>query len=397
MLKKEFVDTKLKQGTTGVRLSGNLSDREYSHALTTLYSKHPLATESPPCRTKEDCLHSLGKYLTGSPQYGKNEIDGGSVYESVTTEEAVLPVIFGKLSGGADYVVEDIQDGVLIVGNTGTGKTSIVNNIVDNIVRVTTPEEHQVILYDVKYNHLPDKGLNTYPHVVGIHGVDTEELYELLNELCEELNSRKDYLYSRGYDNYLDYVKYIKSKGERLQFPLLTVVFEEATTQLTMLKLVDEDKYADVLNLMQRLTDEGKDLGVTLISVHTGNNVPAEFVGNNTIRIVFSPEKEVSQELLNIGVSDPTNLERYTFYIQHGSTGGLYLLNYAREEVGSYEQQFMLSRVIGYDILRRNPDLHGQLQGQLSKLDRNRNKLSKLPEQIAELDYGVNLNLHELL
>ena len=136
---------------------------------------------------------------------------------------------------------------ILISGETGSGKSVLLNSLIVSLLYKTTPADGQFLMIDPKQVEL--SLYNDLPHLYKPIVTDATKAVDTLGEVCEEMTRRYSVLSSHG-------VKQLSDDPEL--FPRLYVVIDElADLMLTSRKAVEKN--------IVRIAQLGRAAGIHLI------------------------------------------------------------------------------------------------------------------------------------
>lgn len=179
---------------------------------------------------------------------------------------------------------------ILIGGTTGSGKSVLLNGIILELMRTYEESEARLYLID-------PKSVELYPYTkTGFcerYVEDSEEVPSLLNEVIEEMESRRKEMRERGLKNY---------DGERVY-----LIIDELADLM-----ISPEKNAIRVGL-QKILQKGRACGIHVIAATQAPNrevIPASIVLNFTDRIALRCLSAIeSRQLINVGGAE--SLPRY--------------------------------------------------------------------------------------
>lgn len=188
-------------------------------------------------------------------------------------ESMRLPAVLGIDSNGHQLVI-DLADAphLLIAGQTGSGKSVCLNDILVSILQFEQPADVRFLLIDPKQVELSKYAC--IPHLAGPIATTPEEALNALHWAVDEMERRYTILRQRGAAG-LDLAPGL--------FPRLVIAIDE----LALIMQSYKKKFA---TLISRLTAIGKDAGIHLIittQYPNSKTITGEVKANIPARIAF--------------------------------------------------------------------------------------------------------------
>lgn len=179
--------------------------------------------------------------------------------------DAKLPMVLGKSTGG-DKVHFDLQEvkHVLVAGQTGAGKSKLVEAMMISLLETTPASELDMIVIDPKQVEMTM--FESAPHLRGSIISDPKEAEDTLSELCEEMDNRYTLMRSRAVErsqsikNIDAYNKSMSREGGEKMKKLLIVIDEIA--DLMMHFAVDAKQ---IETFITRIAQKGRAAGMHLV------------------------------------------------------------------------------------------------------------------------------------
>lgn len=184
-----------------------------------------------------------------------------------------LPAVLGIDSNGHQLVI-DLADAphLLIAGQTGSGKSVCLNDILVSILQFEQPADVKFLLIDPKQVELSKYAC--IPHLAGPIATTPQEALNALHWAVDEMERRYTILRQRGAAG-LDLVPGL--------FPRLVIAIDE-------LALIMQSYKNEFATLISRLTAIGKDAGIHLIittQYPNSKTITGEVKANIPARIAF--------------------------------------------------------------------------------------------------------------
>lgn len=165
------------------------------------------------------------------------------------TKELCIP--FAVSGKGVEYINFKHEPHVLITGNTGSGKSITLRNIITSLISLY-PDEVDLILIDFKIVEL---SLFKYLKQVEQYITDTEDAKEVLSDELETCKKRYALFEKIGVTNIYDYNKKV-SKYKKLKYRF--IVIEEFI-------MLAEDKKRIAMKELRKLSVISRSAGIFLI------------------------------------------------------------------------------------------------------------------------------------
>lgn len=224
-------------------------------------------------------------------RYNDPTSDVESPLDQFLDEGKGLPVLLG-LKNNEFPVIVDYEDNTsgAIVGGSGSGKSWATFYFLANFLTTNDYHNLQMVVFDKKNAPFWNAYALT-PHVVGYHH-KTEKLLDICKEVYDEIERRKELLNEVGAENFKGYRKKLRKKGnydEMKRFPLLLFVVDEITSTMNELYEMDEDQstYKSVRNIMAKITQEGRSLGVRMLVIgqrSIDTSIPKNVISNASFK-----------------------------------------------------------------------------------------------------------------
>lgn len=142
-------------------------------------------------------------------------------YEKNINKEKPFEIVIGKKEDGSNYKLDLCEaPHILIAGTTGSGKSTLMNNIMLSIINNNDSNDVKFLLVDckmVEYSHLSDSKYLYCPIIY-----DEKKALEILDEIYEEMERRYSLLSEKKTRNIKDYNKISDEK-----LPYIFVIFDE--------------------------------------------------------------------------------------------------------------------------------------------------------------------------
>lgn len=240
-------------------------------------------------------LISLGDVL----RFHNDELGNGTkqIYDTFTSEKLALPLVLGLRDIEYPYAM-DFGDNTsaVVAGESGSGKSWGTFLIMVNLVISNSFEDVNFVIMDRK-KAVFWKEFSRLPHVVGYH-TDVPDYDDILEELLEEMETRKRILDYAGHENWKSLRKDLKKSGnpdDLASFPWLIVILDEISNTLKELNSHEDPKQAkeDVDRFCAKLAmiaQEGRSLGMKLVLIGQRTiaaSMPKDAMKNASFKFAF--------------------------------------------------------------------------------------------------------------
>lgn len=234
-------------------------------------------------------------------------------------EDKVLPITLKRENG---YKTIDFQEDTsgIIVGQSGTGKTYFIRNVIKQWAMTTRPEELQLIVFD--RNKLIDmEDVESLPHVLGVES-DVSKLETILDGLLDECLKRKEVLKEHEDTNLIQTLKGYNEKNED-KIPNIVFIVDDLTSILYRLSEDNVELYETIKGKLSKISQIGSYVGVRLLlTAHRpiDSSIPRYVLANSSFKFGLRLDTTFDYQLLglyrNLGRTstskdeDSTNNER---------------------------------------------------------------------------------------
>jgi FtsK/SpoIIIE family len=198
---------------------------------------------------------------------------------------------------------------VLVSGATGTGKSTLFNNIITQIAEIYSSDEIRLYLIDYKQAVEFDR-YREHPNVELLHLDNTnyDIMIETLSQFVCEMFERRQLFVKEDVDNIEDYNA---STPKKLHRKILIV------DELGYIFETGWEKSGEIKKLLQRVAQQGRSYGLHLILCsqtfkHIGKL--DDFKGQFNVRIGFRHEDKLDASPLGLDDVDCTKIDYYQIY-----------------------------------------------------------------------------------
>lgn len=217
-----------------------------------------------------------------------------------------LRIGIGKRAGQTHYFVlghESDNFHAIVGGQSGKGKTVLLNNIIAKGIEAYTPDELQFIVIDCS-----GTGFREFENAPSIklmcRSSSVETCLEAIRQIEQELLRREALFQENGVDNLN---KYVRKTGQSL--PRLICLIDEFHVLYTGKE--KDSAYVDNI-LVNRVIRIGRKFGVHLVvcTQSLGGGVRRSILDNIPLRIALGMTSDQSTGFLGLGNNAAANLER---------------------------------------------------------------------------------------
>jgi len=245
-------------------LEDSLDIEKMEYFLESDLNELKLVNELEPLPNKENIQSFLNQinhaYLKGS--IVKGEIDSfwkkEDFWESLSTQGIKVPIGWDSNENIVNFEIgfEYSEHHTLIGGRSGSGKSNLVNVIIQNIAYLYSPEEVELFLLDYKDGVEFNSYTNPYLTHASLIAVNSNVSYgvSFLEYILEEKNRRSE-LFKQS--NTKDFKEYRESTGNNLS-RIVIIIDEFQTLFTTKDKIKIEQIFAEILR-------KGRSFGIHLI------------------------------------------------------------------------------------------------------------------------------------
>lgn len=256
------------------------------------------------------------KYLNREPEESnpaKTEVFTNKEYATV---EDGLTVLIGKPIDKKTMVFSLGQDGHVhsfIIGQSGSGKSVLLHDIILEAIKKYSPEDLQLYLLDcklggVEFNRYKDA---KHARALLVDNSDIQVILEILRDLREQMQERGKVLREAGVQNIDDY----NSSHSDDRMSRIWVVIDECHVLFEQQLNSERKARAEIIDIITKVASEGRSQGVHLIMATqtlANADIPTAILNNITDRYILScapidAEKmwsNSSKLITNLGVGD---------------------------------------------------------------------------------------------
>lgn len=160
-----------------------------------------------------------------------------------------LPINLGVTQTGEPYVeCLTRMPHLLIAGSTGTGKSVLLNNILNSLLYIRSPKQLQLVLIDPKSVELfPYKDL---PHVLAPPVASVFDALALLERMVQEMKKRTANLHVAHVKNIQEYNLKMRTEGHaENQWPYIVIVIDEMADLVLQEKRAFTERMASISSM----------------------------------------------------------------------------------------------------------------------------------------------------
>ena len=186
----------------------------------------------------------------------REESEIKDVIQSKEYIDSESKIIVG-IKENANTKIIDIQETshMLIAGTTGIGKTTLLDNIIINILYKSKPEETKFVMFDTNNNSL--RLYSGIPHLLIPVIKDAKKSVGALEWIVQEIENRNKLFLTENAEDFVKFNKKMESYNKN-KLPTIVVIIDEISD------IVNNDK-ENVEDALIRITKKGKKTGIFLI------------------------------------------------------------------------------------------------------------------------------------
>jgi len=185
-----------------------------------------------------------------------NDIEIKEIIQSKEYKDSKSKVLFG-VKEDLNTKIIDINETshILIAGTTGIGKTTLLDNIIINILFKSKPDEVKFVMIDASNNGL--RLYNGIPHLLVPVITDVNKSVGTLAWIAQEIENRSMLFLSQNVEDLNDFNKKMEANKKNKLHSIIVIIDE-------IYEIVNKNK-EDVENELIKITRQGKKVGVFLI------------------------------------------------------------------------------------------------------------------------------------
>ena len=183
---------------------------------------HFADSEGVPLVKSESLTPAIGKPCSHIPSW--TEVFSSAVWREQANQTVPrLPLMLGWSEDEGKEIVVNLTElpHLLIGGSTGSGKSVLVNQLINSLVEANPPEQLRLVLFDPKY--LEFRLYQQLPHLLAPVINEPGKMLRALKWLLEEMNRRYRLMAESGVRNLLEY----NALENAPKMPYIVVVLDE--------------------------------------------------------------------------------------------------------------------------------------------------------------------------
>ena len=243
---------------------GLLSSKSYF-----AYSPFPLSfVETTLCHCSKICelpnlREACFKYINeGIETEDDKQVDFSSVPYEVTTSAINAPIGIGENGEVIDFKM-DVNKGhyhAFVIGETGSGKSRFLHDIIINMIGKYSPEDVELYLMDFKGVEFNDYRDIKHSRVVLVDRADERITYEVIRELKEKMDERQRILASSGAS---DVDEFNKRSGDK-HLSQIVLIADECQTLFSD-RTRNNRLQNEMIDIIALVAQQGRAYGVHLV------------------------------------------------------------------------------------------------------------------------------------
>lgn len=185
-----------------------------------------------------------------------DNIEIKDILQSKEFEDSKSKVLFG-VKENLNTKIIDINETshILIAGTTGIGKTTLLDNIIINILFKSKPNEVKFIMIDTSNNGL--RLYNGIPHLLIPVITDSNKSVGTLAWVVQEIENRNRMFFSENVEDFTDFNKKMEANKKSKLSEIIVIIDE-------IYEIINKDR-EDVEKELISITRQGKKTGIFLI------------------------------------------------------------------------------------------------------------------------------------
>lgn len=170
-----------------------------------------------------------------------------------------------------------------IIGQSGSGKSVLLHNIVSSMILKYTPEDLQLYLLDFKMGGVEFNRYRTIKHVKAllVDNSDIQITLEILRDIDNQMKERGKMLRNAGVANIKDY----NEKNKDTRMPAIVLVADECHIMFSTQDSKSRRIQSEISNIITKIAKEGRSQGVHLLlatQTLAGTEIANEIMNNIT-------------------------------------------------------------------------------------------------------------------
>lgn len=248
-------------------------------------------------------------------------------FSTLETEGYNFPLIIGKDDSNKNiYVDFSNSNSYCILGNSGSGKSNLLNILLLNLISLYGEEEVKMVLMDSASNELNRYFAHSL-HCLGYHK-NILDFTTILDEVILEVKKRKEILKSAEVDNWNELRELLihDENSELLKaFPWFVVVLDDLKEALNSLNSLGTDDVKVFTKKLCYILNEGKNLGITFITTYGDEyvfselNEASEIINLIDSKILLKMRSSEASKFVDLMQLDVPNLLGEFILIENGN------------------------------------------------------------------------------
>lgn len=233
-------------------------------------------------------------------------------FETIEDEGYKFPIIIGKDESCMNvYLDFERNNSLIVLGDSQTGKSNILNVLLANLISLYSEEEVSILLLDSKDNEI-NKNFAISPHFIGYH-TNILDYIPILKEIKHEMEMRKEILESAEMDYWNDLRIFLEEEEDLLKaFPWLFIIIDESQYTMSYLNSLGEEVLEEFIDLVTYISKNGRKYGVKFVMLGEASELfykSSKLIEATDMKIVFEMEPDNFEQFIDINLIDMPSMK----------------------------------------------------------------------------------------
>lgn len=262
------------------------------------------------------------------------------------------PICFpvGETDSGEKVMFQiNTQDNIhsFVIGQTGTGKTVFMHDVITGAIAKYSPEDLQIYLMDLKMGGVEFNRYKGVKHVKAllVDNSDIQITLEILRDIFEEMKRRGDKFRDSGVQDIVNYNK----KNPSAKLPQILLIVDECHVLfLSKPPQNERSMYEEVINIFTKIAKEGRNQGVHfMLATQTllGADIPKDIQYQITDHFLLNCGMKDSEDMVPGSSNITSELTKGQVYYSGRNNKTLFKAYYVPNEEGNMEGDRLVDAV----------------------------------------------------